>query len=266
MMQSVLERTPTRTRNAGTTTTTRPPKTRKASAAPAAEVREPKVMHRKGSLRGRVTDPQNLAERLIARRQDLDLSQEAVAEQITFWNARQHETKVLSRSAYCMYESGEVTPDLGKIMTLAKVLKCTPQWLAFGIGEEPAATDNLIEEVSWNARNSRFEQKQTWAFDAEWTLGRFESAPSDLALTMVNDFAPSVKPGDMAIVRREVSPNASGGEFAFVQDDEIKIAHVTRPTAKGAFRVYDADKRNHVEVDADNLTFLGKVMGRIGDI
>jgi hypothetical protein len=26
-----------------------------------------------------------------------------------------------------------------------------PEWLAFGIGDEPAATDNLIEEVVWNA-------------------------------------------------------------------------------------------------------------------
>jgi hypothetical protein len=51
-----------------------------------------------------------------------------------------------------------------------------------------------------------------------------------------------------------------------VQDDEIKIAHVTRPTPKGQFRIYDADKRHHVNVAGKHLIFLGKMVGKISDL
>jgi transcriptional regulator with XRE-family HTH domain len=273
MQQSVLERNPRSQDRSehGAPTGTKSRKSAQAAGTatrtrqPAVVADEPKVMHRKGSLKGRVTDPTNLAERLISRRQELDLSQDDVAKKIRFWNARAHEHKILSRSAYCMYESGEVKPDLNKIGLLAKVLKCTPEWLAFGIGDEPAATDNLIEEIVWHAGEKSFEPKQTWTFDAAWTFDRFDASPSDLALTMVNDFAPTVKPGDMAVVRRDLVPNASGGVFAFVQDDEIKIAHVTHPTG-GQFRIYDAERHNHTKVPGKKLKFLGKVVGRIGDI
>jgi transcriptional regulator with XRE-family HTH domain len=272
-METVLERTPTRNPRSQNGSA-RVRKTADAPAAPAQarkgrasrQAPEPKVMHRKGSLKGLVTNPKTLADRLISRRQALDLSQENVAEQIRFWNNKQHCMKTLSRSAYCMYESGEVTPDLNKLGLLAKVLKCSVGWLALGLGDEPATTDNLIEEVVWNSADRRFDMKQTWGFDADWTTGRYDAPPNQLALTVVNDFAPNVKPGDMAVVRRQIEPNAAGGEFAFVHEDEIKIAHVTRPAPKGPFRIYDADKRHHVNVAGKHLIFLGKMVGKISDL
>lgn len=227
---------------------------------------QPKVMHRKGSLKGRVVNPENLKERLIARRQELNLSQGDVAKQIEFWNNKAQLRKVLSRSAYCMYESGEVTPDLGKIVTLAKVLKCSPEWLAFGIGESDTTNDNLVEEVEWDAKTAEFSPRKTWTIDPEWAETRFSATPADLALATVNDFSPSLKPGDLAVVRRDVEPKSGGGEFVFVQDDEMKVAHLTRPTAEGPYRVYETDRKNYSEVPQDDLTFLGKVVGRMGDI
>lgn len=229
-------------------------------------VKVPKIMHRKGSIKGRVVDPENLQQRLISRRQELDLSQGDVAKQIVFWNNKAKESKVLSRSAYCMYESGEVVPDLGKIVTLSKVLKCSPEWLAFGIGESDTANDNLVEEVEWEGKTAEFHTRKTWTVDSEWTETRFGVAPADLVLATVNDFSPNLKPGDIAVVRRDAEPKSAGGEFIFVQDDEMKVAHVTRPTADGAYRVYDADRRSYAEVPQDDLTFLGKVVGRMGDI
>lgn len=228
---------------------------------------EPRVMHRKGSAKGLVEDPQSLKERLIYRRQQLDLSQGEVAEQIRFWNNKQKETKTLSRSAYCMYESGEVVPDLNKIGLLSKVLKCAPEWLAFGLGESSTVNDNLVDLVEYNATSLDFETTKAWPLDDEWVQTRFDAEPAELALAIVNDFSPSLKPGDVAVVRRGVEPNATGAEFIFVQDDEMKIAHITRPNqSKPVYRVYEPDLRHHVEVPAEDLNFLGKVVGRMGDI
>lgn len=284
-MEQVLERTPARGRrrtDPSRTAAAVKTRTRKTSAAkgkpkklPAAQTpppvetkaaHQPRIMHRKGSEKGRVSDPKNLKERLIARRQTLNLSQDEVAKQIVFWNNKQSEMKTLSRSAYCMYESGEVTPDLGKIITLGKVLKCAPEWLAFGVGDEPSTTENLIDEVTWDAQEAVFAVKQSWTFDAEWCLTRFDVEPSELSLAMVDDFTPSLKPGDLAVVRKGLEPSAAGGEFVFVQDDEIKVAHVTRPASGDHYRIYSSDRAAHTDAPKADLTFLGKVVGRIGDI
>lgn len=262
-MEQVLERAQTRP-GRRQTDAAKAPRSRRAPAV--ATPPEPKVMHRKGSQKGRITNPTNLEERLIARRQELDMSQNEVAEKIKFWNNKQKASKTLSRSAYCMYESGEVTPDVHKLELLAKVLKCEVGWLAFGIGDTPRATDNLVEQVDWDAATHEFVPKQSWSFDAEWATTRFDAPPADLAIASVNDFSPNLKPGDLAVVRRGIEPTSAGGEFVFVQDDEMKVAHVTRPSAGGAYRIYDADRRTHAEATADDLTFLGKVVGRIGDV
>lgn len=225
----------------------------------------PRVMHRKGSLKGRIEDPKNLQERLASRRLDLDMSQEGVAEQVSFWNARKQERKTLSRSAYCMYESGDVVPDLDKIKTLANILRCTPEWLAFGIGEV-TTTRNMVDEVEYHAKSGDFITRKTWTLDPEWLETRFDAAAGDLALVTVNDFSASLKPGDVAVVRRGIEPTSAHGEYVFAYEDEMKVAPVTRPTSKGPYRIYDADRRHYEEVTASALHFLGKVVGRMGDI
>lgn len=221
-------------------------------------------MHRRGSVKGRIYSPQNLQERLTARRQELGMSQEQVAVKITFWNNKQQVWKQLSRSAYCMYESGEVVPDLDKIMRLADVFHCTPQWLAFGTMEDNNI-DN-VEEVIYDEDAAGFTCKRFWDLDPEWVRSRFDTEPSEVALVMVNDFSPNFKPGDLAVVRKDAHPTVAGGEFVFVQDDEIRIAHVTRPHAGGGYRIYDTDLKHHEEVAPEALIFLGKVVGKMGDL
>ncbi|HLZ08321.1 MAG TPA: helix-turn-helix transcriptional regulator [Chloroflexota bacterium] len=73
-----------------------------------------------------------LSKRLIQRRLELEFTQGQVAERVVFWNRQKREWGALSRSAYCMYESGDVVPDLNKVERLAEALDCSPAWLAFG--------------------------------------------------------------------------------------------------------------------------------------
>lgn len=206
-------------------------------------------------------DETSMRGRMALRRQKLGLSQGDVAKKVTFWNNKQQINKNLSRSAYCMYEGGHVEPDLDKIAAIAKVLKTTPEWLAFGVGRE--STDLNIHEVALDG--SGFITVKEWTLDPEWIESRFDAAPRDLAMVTVNDFTPHLKPGDLAVVRRRAKPTAAGGEFAFGHQDEMKVAHVTRPNATGPYRVYDADLRHFEEVPADDLLFLGKVVGKLGD-
>jgi len=226
----------------------------------------PKVSHMKpvDIDEGRITPPGDLQERLKARRTELNMSQGDVAQKITFWNNKAQEWKKLSRSAYCMYESGEVTPDLDKIERLAKVLHCTPEWLAFGtvMGD----TKTQVEEMDYDESSKDFAAKRFWDLDVDWVRTRFDAQPEDIALAMVNDFSPNLKPGDLAVVRKGIMPTVTGGEFVYAQDDEIKVAHVTRPNAKGGYRIYEPDLRTHVDLAEGGLQFLGKVVGKMGDL
>jgi transcriptional regulator with XRE-family HTH domain len=224
---------------------------------PAAPAKAP--MRRKGSVKGRILEPTNLRERLISRRQELGLSQEQVANQIEFWNNKKRAWKILSRSAYCMYESGEVPPDQDKINRLAEVLHTTPQWLSYGDSER-----HVIQEVEYDAAASEFGHR-TFHLD-DWLKSRFEGEPTEVVVCTVNDFTPTFKPGDIAVVRKGIEPTTAGGEFAYAQGTELRVAHITRPHAGGPFRVYDADLKNYAEADAGALHFLGKVIGRLGDL
>jgi len=199
---------------------------------------------------------------LIERRTALGLSQLEVAERIVFWNNKQQQKKTLSRSAYCMYESGEVTPDLDKLITLARIFRVTPQWLAFGIEEQ--TTEGKVEEVEYDPATLEFITQRFWTLDATWLKSRFDVEPDDIVIVMVNDFTPDLKPGDIAIVREGVMPNIGGGEFVFAQDDELKAAFIAKTA--GGFRIYSADNTNHQDVSEDSLNFLGQVIGKIGDL
>lgn len=218
-------------------------------------------MHRVGSARGVITAPSTLGERITQRRMELALNQGAVAAQVPFFNKKRQEWGILSRSAYCMYERDSVIPDLPVIVAIAKVLQCPPKWLAFGDGER-----GEVEEVEFDtkAEDGDFKSRRFWALDEDWLRGKFEAEPSELALFSVTDSAPGLSPGDMAIVRKGVSPVNNRGEFVFVYKGEVHIAHVTRPRHGGAFRLYDAEVRSFEEIEPDEMNFLGKVVGKLG--
>ncbi len=222
------------------------------------EVQERRPMHRKNSLRGKIANPQNFAERLVYQRDQLKLTQEEVSNRITFWNDRKQENVTLSRSAYCMYESGKVTPDLPMIHKLAGALETTPQWLAFGTGEP-----GEIEVLTYDQKTGEFVAGGSWKFDPEWIKSRYDADPSDLALFAVEEFTGDLAPGDMAVVRKGVEPGVSQGHFAYVRGDELQIAHITRPGRGPNYRIY-SDSKTYDEVPVEDINILGRKVGKIG--
>jgi|GEM_PF-6219372 len=218
-------------------------------------------MHRKGSIKGRVFSPTTLKERLIARRQELNLSQLEVAQEVEFWNNKAQQKKTLSRSAYCMYESGDVTPDVDKLESIAKVLRCTPEWLAFGVG-----APSPIAQIDYDAESGEFITKMYWNVNADWLTTYYDCNINDIVLCEVNGYATHLKSGEIAIVRKNTKPSQAGDEFIFVRNEELTVAHVTRPSTSNGYRVYSADLKDFEEVAPDDLEFVGKVVGKWGGL
>ena len=243
----------------------------------------PKVkgpMHRKGSVRGQIANPTTMQERMTSRRMELDMSQADVASQIDFFNKKQGEWKTLSRSAYCMYESGDVLPDIDKIVSLAKALQCSPEWLAFGIEQTDTLAAALkcapqwladgiedlvtVEELEYTgARKKTFTVAREWPLYNDWLQTQFDVPTESLALIRIDDFAENLQPGEMAFIQRDAVPTPAGAPFVYALDGEVRVDHLTRPTPAGPYRIFDQDRR-HRDVPAKDITLLGKVVGKIG--
>lgn len=252
------------------------PRTTKSANAETDKVKGP--MHRKGSIKGMIDNPTTLEERLTSRRMELNMSQADVASKIRFHNKKQGEWKVLSRSAYCMYESGDVLPDVDKIVSLAEALQCTPEWLAFGTEKTDTLAEALqcapewladgiddlvtLEEVEHTKKG--FTYTRSWPMFKDWLDTQFDVPVESLALVRVDDFADNLQPGEMAFVHRDAKPTPSGAAFVYALDGEVHVDHLTRPTASGPYRIFDQDRRGHRDVDPKSITLLGKVVGKIG--
>lgn len=216
-------------------------------------------MHRVGSVKGRIVEPKNLNERLISRRLELNMSQGKVAEQVWFWNAQLQEQVELSRSAYCMYESGDVVPNLAKIVQIAAALRCDPAWLAFGKGNR-----SEIEEIDFSPDTTEFVTTGFQVIREDWLRETFGVEPSEIILSVAADSTPSLRAGDIAIVVKGIEPSPNMAEFVFVEGDRFTIAPVTKRGT--AHRIYDPAGRSHREVPIGSLKFLGKVVGKQGPI
>jgi transcriptional regulator with XRE-family HTH domain len=216
-------------------------------------------MHRVGTIKGRIDDPKTLAERLISRRLELKLSQGQVADQVQFYNEKKQEWGTLSRSAYCMYESGDVVPDLAKIEQISKALKCEPEWLTFGKGNR-----SEVEEVDYDAETKEFASKAFWTLNEAWVRQTFGVEPGEITLCQIDSYSPGLRPGDIAIVLKGGEPTASGAEFVFVEEGNILAAQVTKPARGTTLRIFESDGRTYREASVESVQFLGRVIGRMG--
>lgn len=233
-------------------------KTRPGKAEADAKAKGP--MHRKGSLKGHIDNPTSLPERLTSRRMELNLSQADVAGRVRFYNKKAAEWKDLSRSAYCMYESGDVTPDVDKITTLAEILQCTPQWLAFGDTAERAA----IQEVEYDPDQKAFTALRPWPMHEDFLQAQYGVSSDTLALVRIDSFSEKLQPGEMAFVDRSATPSSAGGDFVYALKGQVMVDHITQPSVNGPLRVFEPDRRNYKEIKASQLTILGKMVGKIG--
>lgn len=225
------------------------------------EAKERPAMHRVGTTKGRIENPKTLGERLVFRRLDLKLGQGAVAKQVRFFNDRQKIWSTLSRSAYCMYESGSVIPDIPKVIELAKALQCSPQWLAFGDGSLDKESE--IEEVEWDHDSKDFVPKDVWNLSDNWLQDSVGLSAADLTLCKTQVASASLRPGYIAIVHKDEQPNASSSEYVFVEEGALMVAQVMQLGRGTTVRIFEPDMRSYRDASSENMTFLGRVVGHI---
>jgi hypothetical protein len=237
---------------------------KKATAKKAAEP-EKRKLNRVGTLvNASLNDPMTIGERMTAQRLKLGMTQEQVASKVIFVpksGSRRGDEIVLSRNAYCMYETHGVAPDLQKIEEIAKALEVSPGWLAFGIAE-----DTKVPEYAYDPSKKNFVPEDGWVLNQKWLKAQFNVAPENVGLFMMSDYSENFTAGDVAIIEKGAEPNAVGGSFIFAHKGDIRVAHISRPPRSESIRVFSSDLKNHEELPLKQVVILGRVIGKIGNL
>lgn len=100
-----------------------------------------------------------LSEKIFYCRKKAGLSQEALAEELG-----------VSRQAVSKWETGDAVPEIGKLLSLAKIFDVTTDWLLSE--EEPSYYQ---ENVNWDSNSEEFTTERDGSTGAE----RFEQAADD---------------------------------------------------------------------------------------
>lgn len=206
--------------------------------------------------------PKTIGERMAARRNELGLSQEQVAKQVTFHpktGQRGGEKVSLARNTYNTYETDKVPPGLEQIVGIAKALKVQPAYIAFGGEKRPEIT-----EYTFDTTKREFITRANWALDETWLAENFGELPSDLGLMMVPEETAGLREGEIAIVRKGNEPSAVGGDFVFSHGRQVRCAYVRQVPRSNRLRVYSPDRLNHEEIAATSVHLFGEVIGKVG--
>jgi transcriptional regulator with XRE-family HTH domain len=226
---------------------------------------EKRKLNRVGTLvNSSLDDPKTIGERMTAQRLKLGLTQEQVASKVVFIpksGSRRGDEIVLSRNAYCMYETHGVAPDLQKIEEIAKALEVSPGWLAFGIAEE-----KKVVEFVYDPAKKSFVQDDGWVLSHKWLKANYNVAPDQIGLYMMSDYTENFVAGDVAIIEKGSEPNAIGSSFIFAHKGDIRVAHISRPARSESIRVFSSDLKSHEELPLKSVVLLGKVIGKIGNL
>lgn len=210
-----------------------------------------------------LANPTTLPERIAARRVELGLDQGYIAERI---HVRRIDTRTgkpklvrLARNSYCHYERGTITPKVEVLAQIAKVLKTSIEWLLFG--ENKTTT---IQRLEFDTKNKTFAATQDWSIDHAWLSERYGNEANQFVVTCLSQDTPHTTMGDMAIVRRDVLPSASSGEYVFIYKGTARAAKIVRPTASALLRVYSVQGDHYDEIPQAKVVVLGKIVGKIG--
>lgn len=236
-----------------------------AKKAVAAEPEVRRKLNRIGTLvNASAHTPATIGERMTAQRLKLGLTQEDVASRIVFIpksGSKRGDEITLSRSAYCMYETKQVKPDLQKIEEIATALECSPAYLAFGIVE-----DKKVPEYAYDPHTKTFVAEDGWVLNSKWLKAQYNLSPDNVCLFMLSDYSEHFVAGDVAIVEKDVQPSATAATFIFAHKGEIKIGMVTKPPRSESIRVFAPDLKSHEEFALKSVNILGKVIGKIGNL
>jgi transcriptional regulator with XRE-family HTH domain len=212
----------------------------------------------------------SIGERIRQSRETQKISQDTLAKNIT--RILQHNgmsDMERSRSAVAQWENGNAFPEFSTISAIAKALNKPPEYIAYGITDEPkvVAPDPeqlgyaLVPEITVTDVDE-FEEKQKWGLPLAFLRGLGITMFREVALFKVEVNGEPFEYGDYVVIdRSNVKPSPPGhflywdGFGANIAKMHVVLGNQKKPVVKvqGPTGTY--------EFDVGKVSIIGRVKG-----
>lgn len=203
-----------------------------------------------------------VAERIKAKRAENDITQDGLAKYLG-----------VSRTAITQWEKGLTMPSFEKTLIMARVLRTTPEFIAFGVegrGKKEDQDTVQVEEVIWGETPDQYHHVASWALPKDFS--RADRHAEDDALKIVTieteAFLPRITPGDKLLIDTSVNKIGAESYYMIWNGVTATLAHImivpgAKPTARVAYAAgAGVDPSKVFEVALDDLVVLGRVKRR----
>lgn len=170
------------------------------------------------------------AERLLLRRKELGLSQEALAERLQ-----------VSRQAVSRWETGDAMPDMGKLLLLADVLDCSL--------DELCGRERETAPASGSAAETGHRRKRSWLLPGVFLVLGLLTGAIGTGICMERNTAraeestaASVLPDTFTVTGVRFTGQSSAVAYRFIPSitDADCTYQITFTDTKGDYRIFDA--------------------------
>lgn len=189
------------------------------------------------------------------------------------------------------WESGSTSPKGGNLLTLAKVLGVTPEWLLNGKKEQGSLDLTSAQPViAWNDPNDLptdryvmvprydirlsaghgqlvyepLEQEQAVSFRAEWVRQKgYKTANLLCAYAYGDSMEPRIYDGDTLMIDKSQTSVADGKVYALTYGEEVRVKRLyRRPDGGLLIRSDNASHYPEFSVSATDLSHI-QIIGRV---
>ncbi|HMR29634.1 MAG TPA: hypothetical protein PKA13_16870 [Geminicoccaceae bacterium] len=162
-------------------------------------------------------------------------------------------------------------PSIERIAAVAKILDERPEWLAYGINQEPRIEYRqsegtvTIAEVMFGTSPSEEITVGSWAAPVEWIHDELRADPAKLRLVELTSdaFAPQYEEGEKLLVDLSMCVPQPKGMFLIADGVGVSLAKLTIvPGSVPMIRVAPSRDESY-EVEVSKLRVVGKVRRQI---
>lgn len=177
----------------------------------------------------------------------------------------------LTRTAVAQWERDDSEPSLDRIQIIAKMLKTTPQYIAFGITSAPkvVAPDPdelgyaLVEEVTFGDGTDNPVSTQTWGLPTTWLRGELQITDYTQAVIVQSPVdTEKFGYGDRVVVDRGARRVSPPGMFLHWDGQGPMISQMSLvPGDPKKPKVKVSAPQGAYELDLDKVQVIGRVRG-----
>jgi transcriptional regulator with XRE-family HTH domain len=217
----------------------------------------------------------SLGERLRKAREAAGITQEVLAKQVTHLLeldgvTDEERAKKRGRSSIAQWETGRAFPEFTTISAIARAVKKTPEYLAYGITNEPKTVMPEPEVMGFVLApeiqildERKHKEVQKWGLPLDWLRGELGvTSYKDLAIYKVEVNGDPFEYGDRVIIDRNNFRPSPPGYFLYWDGVGANIAKMRVVPSAGKKHIVKVSSSNgDFEVDVDKLSILGRVKG-----